>query len=72
VVTQITKSSDDRLERIRSYTDNWVIFGSDTILMASKKDGSSGEPIIVAETTQTKGYKYVTKYGLSDNFICNI
>jgi len=43
------------LERIRSYTDNWVIFGSDTILMASKKDGSSGEPIIVAETTQTKG-----------------
>ncbi len=54
-VTQITNSSDDRLERIRSYTDNWVIFGSDTILMASKKDGSSGEPIIVAETTQTKG-----------------
>jgi len=68
-VTQITKSSDDRLERIRSYTDNWVIFGSDTILMASKKDGSSGEPIIVAETTQTKGYKYVTKYGLSDKFL---
>ncbi len=37
--------------------------------MASKKDGTSQEPILLVETTQTKGYKYVTKYGLKDEFL---
>ena len=66
---QITKKGDKRIERIRGFTNNWVIYGSDTVLMASKKDGSSNEPTYLVETTQTKGYKYVTNYGIGDEFL---
>jgi len=68
-VMALSKVSDKRIERIRSYTNNWVIYGSDTLLLALKKDGSSNEPILLAQTTQTKGYKYVTKYGVGDDFL---
>jgi len=66
---RVTNRSDERIERIRGFTNNWVIYGSDTILMASKKDGSSNEPVYLAETTQTKGYKYVTNYGVGDDYL---
>ena len=68
-VTKITQTADKRLERIRSFTNDWVIYGSDTILMASRKDGSTSEPILLSETTKTKGYKYVTNYGVGDEFL---
>ena len=68
-ITKITKTADKRLERIHSFTNDWVIYGSDTLLLASKKDGTSSKPILLAETTQTKGYKYVTKYGVGDDFL---
>ena len=66
---KITQTADERIERIRSFTNDWVIFGSDTLLMASKKDGTTQEPTMLVETTQTKGYKYVTNYGVGDKFL---
>ena len=66
---KITPSADDTLERIRSFTDHYVIYGSDTILKAAKKDGSSTEAKLLIQTDMTKGYKYVTNYGMSDKFL---
>ena len=68
-VVKITAKKDERLERIRGFTDKWVIYGSDTILLASKKDGSTSEPILLAETTKTKGYKYVTNFGVGNKYL---
>ncbi len=68
-VMKITKESNERLERIRAFTDDWVIYGSDTLLMATKKGDSSDTPIILAETTLTSGYKYVKDYDMADTFL---
>jgi hypothetical protein len=67
-ITKLTKTADEKLERIRAVTDNWIIAGSDTLLMALKKDGSSDKPVMLVENTKTKGYKYVT-LGIGDSFL---
>lgn len=67
-VTKLTKEKNDKLERIRAVTRDWIIAGSDTLLMALKKDGSTQKPIILVENTKTKGYKYVT-LGLGNSFL---
>lgn len=66
---RLTPSDDETLERIRGFTDTYVIYGSDTILKAAKKDGTSTAPTVLAETTLTTGYKYVTNYGVGDDFL---
>ncbi len=68
-VVKVTPSPDDRLERIRAFTNGYVIYGSDTILKAAKKDGTTKEPILLAEMDKTKGYKYVKEYGIGDKFL---
>ncbi|NPA73221.1 MAG: hypothetical protein GXO12_00755 [Epsilonproteobacteria bacterium] len=67
-VIQITPNPDERIERIRDFTNDWVIYGSDTLLLAAKKDGTSKEPILLSETTTTKGYKYA-RFGVGDDFL---
>jgi len=59
------------LERIRTYTDDYVIGGSDTLLMAFRKDGTQ-EPITLIQTTKTEGYKYVKQYGLGSQFLLQL
>ncbi len=68
-VVKVTKDKDERLERIRGFTDDWVIYGSDTILLAVKKDGTTDTPILLAETTKTKGYKYVTNFAVKNRYL---
>ncbi len=68
-LTQITPTPDNTLERIRAFTNDWVIYGSDTIIKAAKKDGTTKEPILLVETTKTKGYKYVTNFGIDDKYL---
>ncbi len=67
--TKITKVGDSRVERIRAFTDDWVIYGSDTLLMATKKQDASDTAIKLAETTKTKGYKYVKDFDMADRFL---
>ncbi len=67
-VVKLTPKPDERLERIRAVTTDWIIAGSDTLLMALKKDGTSTDPIELVKNTQTNGYKYVT-LGIGDNFL---
>jgi hypothetical protein len=68
-LTKITAAADERLERIRGFTTDYVIYGSDTILKAGKKDGTTTSPVVLAETTFTGGYKYVTNYGIGDDYL---
>ena len=68
-IIQITPNPDETLERIRGFTDSWVIYGSDTILKTAKKDGSTTKPILLIETTKTVGYKYVTGYGWGEKYL---
>ena len=68
-IVAITPKSDERIERIRGVIDDWIIYGSDTILLAAKKDGSTQNPILLAETTKTKGYKYVTNFGFKNRYL---
>jgi len=65
---KLTPQPDEKLERIRAVTDNWIIAGSDTLLMALKKDGTTQTPVTLVENTKTKGYKYVT-LGIGDSFL---
>lgn len=66
---KITQVGDSRIERIRAFTDDWVIYGSDTLLMATKKQDASDTAIKLAETTKTKGYKYVKDFDMADRFL---
>ena len=66
-VSQVTPKQDEQIERIKAITTKWVVYGSDTVLKVSKKDGSSADPIVLVENTKTKGYKYVT-VGVGDRF----
>ncbi len=68
-ITKITPNPDDKLERIRAFTDDYVIYGNDILLKAAKKDGSSAKPVTLIETDLTKGYKYVTNYGIGKDFL---
>ncbi len=68
-VIKVTPNPDERIERIRGFTDDFVIYGSDTLLLAARKDGTSKEPILLAETTKTNGYKYVKDYGIGDSYL---
>jgi len=65
---KLTPQPDEKLERIRAVTDNWIIAGSDTLLIALKKDGTTQTPVTLVENTKTKGYKYVT-LGIGDSFL---
>ena len=67
-VIKLTKTADQKLERIRAVTNKWVIAGSDTFLAALKKDGSSDTPVKLVENTKTEGYKYVT-LGTGNGFL---
>jgi hypothetical protein len=70
-VTKMTPEPVDELERIRTYTDDYVIGGSDTLLLAFAKDGSR-EPIVLARTNKTEGYKYVKVYGIANRFLLQL
>ncbi len=67
-IIKLTQQADNRLERIRAVIDGWIIAGSDTLLMAFKKDGSTQNPIVLIENSKTEGYKYVT-LGIGDSFL---
>jgi len=68
-ITKITPNADSTLERIRGFTDSYVIYGSDILLKAAKKDGTTQNPITLIETDLTKGYKYVTGYGVGEDYL---
>jgi len=68
-MTKITQTPDPKMERIRGFTNQYVIYGSDTLLQAAKKDGTTSTPVILMENTQTTGYKYVTNYGIGDDYL---
>ncbi len=71
-INKVTPEADDRIERIRAWTDNYIIYGSDTLFLAAKKDGTSKEPVKLAETTKTSGYKYVKEYGIGNEFLLQL
>jgi len=68
-LTTITSKGDDRLERVRGFTDDYVIYGSDNILLASKKNGSTATPILMKAATSNSGYKYVNGYGIKGDYL---
>jgi hypothetical protein len=68
-IITITQTANENLERVRAFMTDWVICGSDTLLMAYKKDGSSTEPVILVENTMTTGYKYVTNFAIGNNYL---
>ncbi len=70
-VIKMTPEPVEDLERIRTYTDDYVIGGSDTLLMAFGKDGTR-DPIVLARTNKTEGYKYVKVYGIANRFLLQL
>ncbi len=69
---KITPEADERIERIRAWTDNYVIYGSDTLFLATRKDGTSTQPVILSQNTKTSGYKYVKEYGIGNIFLLEL
>ena len=63
----MTPKADEAMGRIKAITTDWVVYGSDTILKAIRKDGNSTDPVVLVENTKTKGYKYVST-GIGDRF----
>jgi hypothetical protein len=70
-VIKMTPEPVEGLERIRTYTNDYVIGGSDTLLMAFGKDGTR-DPILLARTNKTEGYKYVKVYGVANRFLLQL
>ena len=68
-VKKVTPTADEELEKVVGFTDSYVIYGSDVVLKAVKKDGSTQNPITLIKTGLTKGYKYVTGYGVGDDYL---
>ncbi len=71
IATQQTTSvtRDGKAEKFHGFTNDWVFFGSDGLIEAARKDGSTPEPIVLSETTATKGHKYITNYGVGDQYL---
>ena len=64
-----TVSSDGKAEKFHGFTDEWVFFGSDGLIEAARKDGTTTEPIVLSETTATKGHKYITNFGVGKQYL---
>lgn len=67
-ISKITKEANEDVGRIKGFTKNWVLYGSDVLLLATKKDSDSDTAIKLVENTTTKGYKYVN-YPMADSFL---
>ena len=64
-----TISSDAKAEKFHGFTDEWVFFGTDGLIEAARKDGSTATPILLSETTATKGHKYITNFGIAKQYL---
>lgn len=56
--TVISVSSDGKANGVKSFTNEWVIYGDgDNSLYAAKKDGTTTAPVELSVVTQTKGFR---------------
>lgn len=56
--TVIQVSSDGKANGVKSFTNEWVIYGEgDNSLYAAKKDGTTTKPVELAVVTQTNGFR---------------
>ena len=62
-------SSDSKAEKFHGFTDEWVFFGSDGLIEAARKDGSTPNAILLSETTPTQGHKYITNFATTDSYL---
>jgi hypothetical protein len=59
----------DKSSSIKSFTNDWIIYGDDMAIMAAKKDGSSTEAVVLSTTTNTKGHREPVYYGVGDHYL---
>lgn len=62
-------ASDGKTERLHGFTREWVFFGSDGLIEAARKDGTTRTPIVLSETTATQGHKYITNFGIGRQYL---
>lgn len=55
--------------KIHSVTTDWVLYGTDGLILAAKKDGSTPKPKLLAENTRTSGIRYPFNFGIGDDYL---
>lgn len=55
--------------KIHSLTTDWVLYGTDGLILAAKKDGSTPTPKLLAENTRTSGIRYPFNFGIGDDYL---
>lgn len=54
---------------INTFTDDWVIYGSDNVRMAVRKDAADATPIVLAENSKTSGIRYPFHFGIGSQYL---
>jgi len=68
-----TLSNDGEAEKTLALINDWVIYGSDGSMFATKKDGSMADsPITLSINTKTKGQKYPFDMGVGEQYLYNL
>lgn len=71
-LTQLTKGhggAETAPSKIHSVTNDWVIIGTDGLMLAAKKDGDKMTPKMLAENTKTSGIRYPFTFGIGDDYL---
>lgn len=73
-LTQLTSGygnilGDNAPNGIKAFTDDWVIYGSDNVLMAVEKSAMTATPTVLKENTKTSGVRYPFNFGIGGQYL---
>ncbi len=55
--------------KILSFTDGWVYYGTDGLLLAAPKSGERATPRLLSENTKTSGIRYPFNFGIGADYL---
>lgn len=71
-LTQVTKDhggSGTMPTKILSATDDWVLYGTDGLILAARKSAEKASPTLLAENTKTSGIRYPFHFGIGGHYL---
>ena len=72
VLTQVTKdhgASGTTPTKFMSFTSDWVLYGTDGLILAARKSAEKVSPTLLAENTKTSGIRYPFNFGIGSDYL---
>ncbi len=72
-LTQLTKDHGSGVgttpTKFLSATDDWIIYGTDGLMLAVRKDADKSSPKVLLENTKTSGIRYPFHFGIGSHYL---